>query len=111
MVNRLYKIYMVKRMRTNALFNFIHISQIVGVTGMAGVAQLVELWIVIPITPSNISYLTTKRVRINGSDADKIRTNCRQIERRNMENFEGWDLHPIRKNTFIIPSESICLIV
>jgi hypothetical protein len=37
---------------------------------MAGVAQLVELWIVIPMLPSDISDLTPKPVR---TFADKIR--------------------------------------
>lgn len=36
---------------------------------MAGVAQLVELWIVIPMSPSNISDLTPKNVR---TIADKL---------------------------------------
>ncbi|RTZ86091.1 MAG: hypothetical protein DSY94_02425 [SAR324 cluster bacterium] len=30
-----------------------------------------------------------------------MQTKCRQIERRDMENFEGWDPHPSRKNIFI----------
>ena len=47
---------------------------------MAGVAQLVELWTVIPLPPSNISDLTPKTFRISadkwfecGQNADKIR--------------------------------------
>ena len=32
---------------------------------MAGVAQLVELWIVIPMSPSNINNLTPKTVWTN----------------------------------------------
>ena len=52
-------------MHTNGLFNFMYISQIVGVTGMAGVAQLVELWIVIPMPPSNISDLSPKTMHTN----------------------------------------------
>ena len=36
---------------------------------MAGVAQLVELWIVIPMTPSNISDLSPKSMQTN---ADKV---------------------------------------
>ena len=42
---------------------------------------------------------------------EKVWTKCGQIERKNMEKIEGWDPHPTRKNTFIIPSEFICLIV
>ena len=30
-----------------------------------------------------------------------LRTNCVQIERRDMEKFEGWDPHPTRKNIYI----------
>ena len=37
---------------------------------MAGVAQLVELWIAIPMLPSNINDLSQKSVR---TFADKIR--------------------------------------
>ena len=47
---------------------------------MAGVAQLVERWIVIPRPPSNISDLAPKAVR----------TNCVQIERRDMEEMNKW---------------------
>ena len=39
---------------------------------MAGVAQLVERWIVIPWAPSNISDLTPKSMQTN---ADKMQTN------------------------------------
>ena len=48
---------------------------------MVGVAQLVELWIVIPMPPSNISDLSPKMVRTSadgwsecGRNADKMRT-------------------------------------
>ena len=48
---------------------------------MAGVAQLVELWIVIPMPPSNISDLTPKTMHTNAYEvlecirnADKMRT-------------------------------------
>ena len=44
------------KMQTNGLCNFMHISQIVGVTGMAGVAQLVELWIVIPVVEGSSPF-------------------------------------------------------
>ena len=55
---------------------------------MAGVAQLVEGWIVIPCLPSNISNLAPKTMQ----------TKCRQIERRDMEK---WQPHPTRENIFI----------
>ena len=45
---------------------------------MAGVAQLVERWIVIPWSPSNISDLTQKPVRTNGFFAYKLRTNRKE---------------------------------
>ena len=80
MVNRLYKIYMVKRMRTNAFFNFMHISQIVSLTGMAGVAQLVELWIVIPMPPSNISDLSPKSMQTNADKALECRQNADKMQ-------------------------------
>ena len=47
---------MVKNLRTNTLFNFMHISQIVFIFWMAGVAQLVELWIVIPVVEGSIPF-------------------------------------------------------
>jgi len=53
------------KMHTNGLCNFMYISQVVGITGMAGVAQLVELWIVIPMPLSNISDLTPKTMHTN----------------------------------------------
>ena len=37
------------KMHTNSLFNILNTLQVVSITGMAGVAQLVELWIVIPV--------------------------------------------------------------
>jgi len=43
---------------------------------MAGVAQLVELWIVSPMFLSNINYLTQKCVR---TFADKLQTNRKEI--------------------------------
>ena len=49
-------------MWTNGILNFLNIPQVIGITGMAGVAQLVELWIVIPMPPSNISDLSPKSV-------------------------------------------------
>ena len=45
---------------------------------MAGVAQLVERWIVIPRPPSNISDLAPKAVRTNGFFAYKLRTNRKE---------------------------------
>ena len=44
------------KMQANGLFYFMHISQIVGITGMAGVAQLVELWIVIPVVEGSSPF-------------------------------------------------------
>ena len=41
----------------------------------------------------------------------RMRTKCRPVTRIDMEKIEGWNPHPTRKNTFIIPSEFICLIV
>ena len=52
---------------------------------MVGVAQLVELWIVIPMSPSNINDLTQKTMRTNadkwfecGQNADKLHTNRKE---------------------------------
>ena len=42
---------------------------------MAGVAQLVERWIVIPWPPSNISNLTPKTMQTKHLNADKMQTN------------------------------------
>ena len=53
------------KMHTNGFPPKWGIPQTVGVTGMAGVAQLVELWIVIPMPPSNISDLTPKSMHTN----------------------------------------------
>ena len=50
------------KMRTDTLFNILSILQNVGITGMAGVAQLVELWVLIPILSNNISDLSIKFV-------------------------------------------------
>ena len=41
---------------------------------MAGVAQLVELWIVIPMPSSNISDLSPKSMQTKHLNADKMRT-------------------------------------
>ena len=66
---------------TNGILIFLNIHQVVGITGMAGVTQLVELWIVIPIPPGNISNLTPKSMHTNADkaleciqNADKMRT-------------------------------------
>ena len=53
------------KMHTNGFTPKGGIPQVVGITGMAGVAQLVELWIVIPMPPSNISDLTPKSMHKN----------------------------------------------
>ena len=44
------------KMHANGLFNFLHKPQVVGTTGMAGVAQLVELWIVIPVVEGSSPF-------------------------------------------------------
>ena len=44
------------KMQTNGLFNIMNTLQVFGVTGMAGVAQLVELWIVIPVVEGSIPF-------------------------------------------------------
>ena len=44
------------KMWTNVLFNFMNTLQVAGVTGMAGVAQLVELWIVIPVVEGSSPF-------------------------------------------------------
>ena len=44
------------KMHTNGILNFLNIQQIVGITGMAGVAQLVELWIVIPVVEGSSPF-------------------------------------------------------
>ena len=56
------------------------IPQVVGITGMAGVAQLVELWIVIPMPPSNISDLTPKTVRTSADEWFECRPNADQMQ-------------------------------
>jgi len=43
---------------------------------MAGVAQLVELWIVIPMPPSNISDLAPKSIHTNAGKALECRQNA-----------------------------------
>ena len=43
---------------------------------MAGVAQLVELWIVIPMPPSNISDLSPKSMQTNVDKALECRQNA-----------------------------------
>jgi hypothetical protein len=53
------------KMHTNGFPPKWGIPQTVGITGMAGVAQLVELWIVIPMPPSDISDLTPKSMQTN----------------------------------------------
>ena len=47
---------------------------------MAGVAQLVELWIVIPMPLSNISDLTPKTVRTSADGWFECRPNADQIQ-------------------------------
>ena len=49
---------------------------------MAGVAQLVELWIVIPMPLSNINDLTPKIGVDKCGHIEKVWTKCGQIKRR-----------------------------
>ena len=49
-------IQMRTKMRTDALFSILNTLQVAGVTGMAGVAQLVELWIVIPVVEGSSPF-------------------------------------------------------
>ena len=46
---------------------------------MAGVAQLVERWIVIPWPPSNISNLAPKTMQTNADKALECRQNADKI--------------------------------
>ena len=46
---------------------------------MADVAQLVELWIVIPMPPSNISDLSPKSMQTNADKALECRQNADKI--------------------------------
>ena len=46
---------------------------------MAGVAQLVELWIVIPMLPSDISDLSPKTMQTNADKALECRQNADKI--------------------------------
>ena len=55
------------KMRTDTLFNIMNTLQVVGITGMAGVAQLVELWIVIPVVEGSSPF-----ARPSFSSTDKI---------------------------------------
>ena len=56
---------MQSKKQTNGIFNYMNIPQTIVITGMAGVAQLVELWIVIPMPPSDISDLSPKTMHTN----------------------------------------------
>ena len=44
------------KMQANALLNISSTLHVVGITGMAGVAQLVELWIVIPVVEGSSPF-------------------------------------------------------
>ena len=44
------------KMHTNGFSPLGGIPQVVGITGMAGVAQLVELWIVIPVVEGSSPF-------------------------------------------------------
>lgn len=52
--------YLRTNLRTNGLFNILNILQVVDITDMTGVAQLVELRILIPNPPSNSSDIIPK---------------------------------------------------
>ena len=47
---------------------------------MAGVAQLVELWIVIPMLPSDISDLAPKSMQTNADKALECRQNANKMQ-------------------------------
>ena len=57
---------------------------------MAGVAQLVELWIVIPMPLSNISDLTPKTVRTSADGWFECRPNADQIQTNRKERMGLW---------------------
>jgi len=61
------------KMQVNAIFNILNTLQVVGIIVMAGVAQLVELWIVIPMSPSDISDLSPKTVWTSVDISSKCR--------------------------------------
>ena len=70
---------------------------------MAGVAQLVELWIVIPIPPSDISDLAPKTMQTN---ADKA-LECRQ----NADESEHWIYHPVLTPPSVIPKREPTILI
>ena len=49
------------KMQTNGLFNILKKLQVVGITGMAGVAQLVERWIVIPVVEGSNPFARPRK--------------------------------------------------
>ena len=69
------------KMQANRIFNFLNIQHRDGITFMAGVAQLLECWIVITWTPINISFLAPKQMEANGDKA----LECRQNEDKQKE--------------------------
>ena len=68
------------KMQTNGFFSIFNITQTLGITGMAGVAQLVERWIVIPWPPSNISNLAPKTMQTNADKALECRQNADKLK-------------------------------
>ena len=70
---------------------------------MAGVAQLVELWIVIPIPPSDISDLAPKTMQTN---ADKA-LECRQ----NADESEHWIYYPVLTPPSVIPKREPTILI
>jgi|GEM_PF-7058074 hypothetical protein len=70
---------------------------------MAGVAQLVELWIVIPMPPSNISDLTPKIMHTNA---------YKWLECiRNADKSEHWIYHPVLTLPSVIPKRVATILI
>ena len=71
------------KMQTNGFFSIFNITQTLVIARMAGVAQLVERWIVIPWPPSNISDLTPKSMQTNADKALECRQNADKLKGEN----------------------------
>jgi len=71
------------KMQTNGFFSILQITQTLGIARMAGVAQLVERWIVIPWPPSNISNLAPKTMQTNADKALECRQNADKLKGEN----------------------------
>ena len=70
---------------------------------MAGVAQLVELWIVIPMYTNNISYLTPKTVRTSADGWSECG--------RNADKSEHWIYHPVLTLPSVIPKRVATILI